>query len=144
MIKSIRTILILVLFAFTVVGAFGQKPGYTRYVITKNIDRNGNVTPSRGGAGQWIKFEGNLLFADYGGGLTPERYVYDSTQDNGNKIYYRQAYNHGTMNQGSGWMTFYDTYIIVSADKNTLNKMSKNGGFVLKKQSANDVGDMIE
>lgn len=140
--RKVAVFLGLVLIATLAVNA--QKPGYTRYVVTKNIS-NGNVTSSSGGAGFWIKFEGNILWLDMGFG-SQSRYVYQQTQGDGNKLYYLTAWNHGTMNQGSGWVTNYTSWMLVSPDGNTLNMMRDNGrnGMVLKRQTANGVGGMIE
>lgn len=132
------------LFTTNLIKAVAQKPGYTRYVITKNVI-NGNVSDSQGGAGYWIKFDGNIIWLDMGFG-SQSRYVFNSTRSDGTKLYYFTAYNHGTLSQGSGYVTFYDTYLIVSSDNKTINAMRDRGqnGSVLKIQSANDVGEMIE
>lgn len=142
-----RTKTILALLALVIamgMSSYAQKPGYTRYVITKNIS-NGNVSDATGGGGYWIKFEGDLIWLDMGFG-SQSRFVYNTTRNDGNKLYYSSAWNNGTMNQGSGWMIFYDRWLLVSPDGNTINWMQNNGnsGQVLKKQTANDVGGMIE
>lgn len=141
--KYLRLFSLAALFAFVSLGVSAQKPGYTRYVITKTIDKNGNVSSGNGGAGYWIKFENNLIWLDMGFG-SQSRYIYNSTRSDGNKLYYLQAWNHGTMNQGSGWMTFYDSYLLVSADRTLINQKSNYGTSVLRLQTANDVGGMIE
>lgn len=144
--KRTKTLLALLALVLAMgMSSYAQKPGYTRYVITKSID-NGNVRDaSGGGQGYWIKFEGDLIWLDMGFG-SQSRFVYNTTRNDGNKLYYSSAWNHGTMNQGSGWVTFYDSWMLVSPDGNTLNWMQNNGktGQVLKKQTANDVGGMIE
>lgn len=141
--KKVLVSLFLTVLAMTAFEVSAQKPGYTRYAITKNIT-NGQVSDGAGGAGYWIKFEGNIMWLDMGFG-SQSRYVYNSTQGNGNKLYYLTAYNHGgTM--GSGWMTFYDSWALVSPDGQTINVMRNNGrdGQVLHMQSAGGAGDMIE
>lgn len=144
--KTFRMIgcLLVALFAFVSLEVSAQKPGYTRYVITKTIDKNGNVKSGYGGSGYWIKFENNLIWLDMGFG-SESRYIYNSTRNDGNKLYYHQAWNYGTMNQGSGWVTDYDSYLLVSADQTLINmKVGNCGTYVLRLQTANDVGGMIE
>lgn len=143
--KYLKMVFLMALLSFISVNVSAQKPGYTRYVITKSIDSNGNVKASTGGSGYWIKFDGNLLWLDMGFG-SQSRYIYDSTQSNGNKLYYRQAYNYGTMSQGSGWVTFRDSYALVSPDQSVINVegSSNSDTQVLHIQSADDVGDIIE
>lgn len=144
--KRTKTLLALLALVLAMgMSSYAQKPGYTRYVITKSID-NGNVRDAAGGGqGYWIKFEGDLIWLDMGFG-SQSRFVYNTTRNDGNKLYYSSAWNHGTMNQGSGWVTSYDSWLLVSPDGNTINWMQNNGnrGQVLKKQTANDVGGMIE
>lgn len=143
--KYLKLFSLAALFAFVSLGVSAQKPGYTRYVITKHIDKDGNTKPATGGSGYWIKFEGNLAFLDMGFG-TENRFIYDSTQSNGNKLYYLQAWNYGTMNQGSGWVTQRNTYLLVSPNRSVINHILGYGwgGSVLRIQTANDVGGMIE
>lgn len=123
-----------------------QKPGYTRYVITKYVS-NGQTTNATGGAGYWFKFDNNLIWVDMGfTGATLMRYEYNTTKKNGVKLYYSTPYNHGTMSQGSGYITNYNNWILVSNNRNTINIVSNNGKdiTVLKKQTVDDVPDMIE
>ena len=124
--------------------ASAQRPGFTRYTLTKNIS-NGQATPASGGAAYWVKFDGDLLWIDGGFGVDM-RYQFNGTQNNGNKLYYFTAYNNGTITQGSGWMTFYDSWALVSPDRRTINVMRDNGnnGQVLKIMNASAAGDLIE
>lgn len=121
--------------------ANAQKPGYQSYSRDSVISPNGNRSNSSGTV--WVKFGGDLIFINYG--LPYEsRYKYHETQANGVEVYYFQAYNHGTMAQGSGWMTFYDECIKISPDKNTLNQCHKDGSItVYKIHTPSSAGDMI-
>lgn len=126
-------------FTFT---ATAQKPGYTRYTVTKYI-QNGQQIPNDSGTAQWVKFENDIMWVDMGFGIQ-SRYVYDGKK-NGNDYYYLTAYNYGTMSQGSGYTPVQGCWALVSPDRKLINLMSNNGrdGSVLKIESAN-VGEMIE
>lgn len=120
-----------------------QKPGYKSYVTTAYI----NDGVRSGGSSQvtWVKFDGNLILMDHG--FYEARYKYSYTQDNGTQVYYRQAWNYGTMQQGSGWVENRNNWLLVSQDEKHINECSVFGNSknvtVLELQTASSVGDMI-
>lgn len=143
MMKSKRIILLLMSAIIFSVAAVAQKPGYTRYQVTKYID-NGQVREGGGsGAGKWVKFDGNILWID--DGVTDARYVFDSRRSDGSALYYRTSWNYGTMYQGSGWVTIRDQYALVSSDRKLINEKGAWGlGTVLRIQTTDNIGGMIE
>lgn len=84
------------------------------------------MSDATGGAGYRIKSEGDLIRPDMGFG-SQSRFVYNTTRNDGNKLYYVSPWNNGTMNQGSGWVISYDSRLLVSPDGDTLNCIRNNG-----------------
>lgn len=140
--KSKRIFLLLLTAIIVSAIAVAQKPGYTRYQVTKYIN-NGRVEECAGkGFGQWVKFEGNILWID--NGITNSRYVFNSRRSDGSLLYYFTAWNHGTIYQGSGWQINYNNYAIVSSDHTLINEKVGDITAVLRIQTTDDVGRMIE
>lgn len=141
--RSKRTILWLLTTIIVSVAAVAQKPGYTRYRNTKYVYENGQVSENNGGGGAWVKLDGNVLWIDGGYGFE-DRYVFDSRRSDGSLLYYRTAWNYGTIYQGSGWQINYNSWAIVSPDHRVINTKNGNITTVMMIQSADDVGGMIE
>ncbi len=123
--------------------ASAQKPGFQAYRKIASVS-NG-VRTDGGGDTVYIKFDGNLVFEDFLGGLFISRYIYSGQQSDGTLLYYQQAWNHGTINQGSGWMTNYNSWMKVSPDKKTINISADNGRLIIiyKIQTPDSAGEMI-
>lgn len=140
--KHLRVFLLLTAI-FMPMMVFSQKQGWDSYSVEAYV-RNGQRTSSSSTV--WIKFDGNLIFLEFCAGLTPSRYIYKGKTNDGNSIYYLQVYNHGTISQGSGYITFNDNYLLVSPNREKLNAVSKrdNTTTIYKKHNPADVGGMIE
>lgn len=117
---------------------YAQGNGFTPYECVATV-RDGQRSPSSGV--YYVKFDGNMAYVKmlYG----EDRYKYSGTQSNGNNLYYRQVYNHGTIYQGSGWIENRNCYILVSPDKNTINLVIMDSTLILKLQTSDSAGDMI-
>lgn len=98
---------------------------------------------SSGSTVYYVKLDGKTVYIKmlYG----ENRYKYSGTQSKGNSLYYREVYNNGTINQGSGWVEKRDNYLLISPDKKTINLVDKsyNTTQILKLQTSNSAGDMI-
>lgn len=138
-IKMILTFAILMLsFAIS-----AQNPGYQPYQTVASI-YNGQRT--EGSNSVYIKFDGNLILIDkLGNGMIVNRYIDSGEYSDGNKIYYLQSYNHGTMYQGSGWITNRNKWLLVSPDRQNINEVDKqyDTTIIYKVQSAASAGSMI-
>ncbi len=120
-----------------------QSPGYTPYQVVAYVN-NGQRT--EGSSSVYIKFDGNLIYVDMmGNGMIVSRYIDSGEYSDGNKVYYFQSYNHGTINQGSGWVTDRNQWLLVSPDKNNINEVnrSRKSTSIYKVQSASSAGSMI-
>ena len=115
-----------------------QKAGYDPYQVVASVN-NGVRNPSS--AVYYLKFDGNMVYVDYGIGQD-SRWKYSDTQ-NGNSIYYREVYNHGTIYQGSGYIEDRNQRMIVSPNRENINIVMYNSTLILKKQSSSSAGEMI-
>lgn len=128
--------------------ASAQKPGFSPYECVAYVKNGQRTNASGSGSSAWVKFDGNLVFINPVGGAYPDlRYRYSETQSDGTKVYYQQAYNTGGMGTSAGWMDNTSSWILVSPDRTTINKVSVFGGnkdvTIYKVQSASSAGDMI-
>lgn len=120
-----------------------QGPGYKPYQVVAYIN-NGQRT--EGSSSVYINFDGNLIHIDrMGNGMIVSRYIDSGEYSDGNKVYYFQAYNYGTINQGSGWVTNRNKWLLVSPDRKHINEVDKqyNSTTIFKVQSASSAGSMI-
>lgn len=139
--KLIKYLLPLLMF-MVVQFASAQKPGYQIYRSIGSV--NNGVRSNGGGGTVYIKFDGNLAFEDFGLSTTL-RYIYSGQQSDGTLLYYQQAWNYGTITQGSGWVTTYNSWMKVSPDKKTINTSADNGKLIIiyQIQTPDSAGEMI-
>lgn len=120
---------------------YAQKPGYQAYRSVAIVE-NG-VRKESSGSTVYLKFDGNLIFMSVGM-PTDFRYILSGTQSDGNQLYYQQAFNNGTIYQGSGWQTNTNSYILISPDRKHFNRRVGQGSIMVYKiQTADSAGSMI-
>ena len=138
---------------FTITGGNSSSPSdasFVEYTHTKSIYSDGTVSkPSKIKTASFA-FDGNYIFYRYNfGSYEKLRFAYHHSE-NGNSVYYQNGYSISSSGEGFSDEMAYNTALLVSADKKTINFIynaddSSNRWYeVYKKGVDRSIGEMYE